>query len=91
MGNKFFDYLAAGRPIIVIGDDSEAGRIVEDARIGLVEDNPVALAEGLSRRLQEDRPLVEQGDLEACQEAFGKERLLRRWSEAVEAVAEGSR
>jgi len=59
---KLYEYLSAGRPILVIGDETAAARIVADAGAGLVvgRDDRAALA-GALRRLVE-RP----GDLPAA-------------------------
>jgi glycosyltransferase involved in cell wall biosynthesis len=32
--NKLYEYLAAGRPVLVLGDESEAARIVTEANAG---------------------------------------------------------
>ena len=47
--NKLFEYLAAGRPVLVVGEDSEAARIVRDADSGLAvgSDDPAAIAEAV--------------------------------------------
>ena len=49
--NKLFEYLAARRPVLVLGDESEAARIVTEAEAGIVTpgDDPVAIAEALRR------------------------------------------
>lgn len=45
---KLFEYLAAGRPIIVLGDETEAARIVAETRTGAaVPLDPEAIAEAL--------------------------------------------
>src|SRR5436305_2062257 len=50
---KVFEYLAAGRPILVLGEDTEAARIVVTARAGIVApaDDPTAIAAALRRLL----------------------------------------
>jgi glycosyltransferase involved in cell wall biosynthesis len=50
---KVFEYLAARKPIVVLGEDTEAARIVEGAGAGLVgpADDPVAIAAALRRLL----------------------------------------
>jgi glycosyltransferase involved in cell wall biosynthesis len=49
--NKLFEYLAARRPVLVLGDESEAARIVTEAGAGIVtpSDDPAAIAEALRR------------------------------------------
>jgi glycosyltransferase involved in cell wall biosynthesis len=46
---KVFEYLAAGKPIVVIGEDTEAARIVESAGAGIIApaDDPAAIADAL--------------------------------------------
>jgi glycosyltransferase involved in cell wall biosynthesis len=49
--NKLFEYLAAGRPVLVLGEGSEAARIVQEARAGIVApgNDPQAVAAALRR------------------------------------------
>jgi len=46
---KVFEYLAAGKPIVVIGEDTEAARIVQAAEAGIVaaSDDPAAITHAL--------------------------------------------
>jgi len=46
---KLFEYLAAGRPILVLGDQTEAARIVAEAVAGIAApaDDPRAIAEAV--------------------------------------------
>lgn len=48
---KVFEYLAAGKPILVLGEDTEAARIVTDAGGGIVApaDDPDAIGAALRR------------------------------------------
>jgi glycosyltransferase involved in cell wall biosynthesis len=47
---KLFEYLAARRPILVLGDETEAARIVAESETGLaVPLDPQAIADGLRR------------------------------------------
>ena len=48
---KLYEYMAANRPILVIGDDTAAARIVErsGAGIAVARDDPAALAHALRR------------------------------------------
>jgi glycosyltransferase involved in cell wall biosynthesis len=48
---KLYEYMAANRPILVIGDDTAAARIVErsGAGIAVARDDPTALAHALRR------------------------------------------
>jgi glycosyltransferase involved in cell wall biosynthesis len=47
---KLFEYLATGRPIVVLGEETEAARIVAETQTGFaVPLEPAAIAEGLRR------------------------------------------
>ena len=48
---KLYEYLSAGRPILVLGDRTEAARIVADADAGVAApvDDPAAIAAALER------------------------------------------
>jgi glycosyltransferase involved in cell wall biosynthesis len=72
---KVFEYLAAGKPIVVLGEDTEAARIVEGAEAGIVApaEDPVAIAVALRRLL--DSP-------EAARPAVG-DRAIERYSYAT--------
>jgi glycosyltransferase involved in cell wall biosynthesis len=56
---KVFEYLSTGRPILVLGDETEAARIVEEAGAGLAASvsDPRAIASALLRLVRE-APLV---------------------------------
>jgi hypothetical protein len=60
---KLFEYLAAQRPILVLGEQTEAARIVAETRTGVATSatDPDAIAAAL-RRLPE---LVPDGDSDA--------------------------
>ena len=49
--NKLFEYLAAGRPVLVLGEDSEAARIVRDTGGGVAvpRGDPKPIASALRR------------------------------------------
>jgi glycosyltransferase involved in cell wall biosynthesis len=51
---KLYEYLAAARPILVLGEQSEAARIVVEAAAGQVvaADDPAAIADGLRHLLR---------------------------------------
>jgi glycosyltransferase involved in cell wall biosynthesis len=51
---KVFEYLAAGKPIVVLGEDTEAARIVDGAGAGIVApaDDPAAIADALRALLE---------------------------------------
>jgi glycosyltransferase involved in cell wall biosynthesis len=54
---KLFEYLAAGPPILVLGAETEAARIVEEVGAGYVTsaDDPDAIAEAISSLVDADR------------------------------------
>jgi glycosyltransferase involved in cell wall biosynthesis len=54
---KLFEYLQAGRPILVLGQETEAARIVEETKTGLVTSaaDPRAIADAI-RRLIDSGP-----------------------------------
>jgi glycosyltransferase involved in cell wall biosynthesis len=64
---KLFEYLATSRPILVLGSETEAGRIVVDAGRGVATpgEDPAAIASALRQLVEEglpplaDRELVE--------------------------------
>jgi glycosyltransferase involved in cell wall biosynthesis len=55
---KVFEYLAAGKPIVVIGEDTEAARIVQAAEAGIVapSDDPDAITNALRIAVAADGP-----------------------------------
>jgi glycosyltransferase involved in cell wall biosynthesis len=63
--NKLFEYLAARRPILVLGDGSEAARIVRESRSGVAvpANDPLAIATAL-RSLVADEVRVDGTDLD---------------------------
>jgi glycosyltransferase involved in cell wall biosynthesis len=85
---KLFEYLAAGRPVLVLGEDSEAARIVRDAGAGVATrgDDPGVIASMLER-------LVDQG-LEAPRKAvdgYSWPALIRRLEAEIEAILDENR
>jgi glycosyltransferase involved in cell wall biosynthesis len=82
---KLFEYLGAGRPVLVLGEDSEAARIVSQTRAGLVAPGDAVAVAGALREL-----------VEGCVEfrAEGIERfawpaLAERFEEEIEAAVAG--
>ena len=57
---KLFEYLAAERPILVLGDDTEAARIVEETRAGLATSatDPDRIADALRRLVADEIPFA---------------------------------
>ena len=82
---KLFEYLGAERPVLVLGDDSEAARIVRDAGAGLAAPSadPEAIAAALER-LPETLPA-------AAPRAYSYPELARRFAELVELARERAR
>jgi glycosyltransferase involved in cell wall biosynthesis len=83
---KLFEYLAARRPVLVLGEDSEAARIVCDAGAGVAVrgDDSAAIASALER-------LVDRG-LEAPRKTvdqYSWPALIRRLEAEIEAVLAG--
>jgi glycosyltransferase involved in cell wall biosynthesis len=60
---KLFEYLAARRPIVVLGDETEAARIVRETGSGFAAQasNPRAIYEALRRVVTEPPPVQEDG------------------------------
>lgn len=88
---KLFEYLTAGRPIMVIGDDTAAAEIVRrlDAGIAVPADDPKAIAEGLRRFLAApgDLPRPRRDTLTP----FGYPALAAQMAEQVERAVASSR
>jgi glycosyltransferase involved in cell wall biosynthesis len=81
---KLYEYLAARRPILVLGEHSVAAQIVAEAGAGIVAPvhDPVAIEAALSRLLRSSDG-VRAPDREAI-ERFSYERLATRMAEQVE-------
>ena len=87
---KIFEYLAAGKPILVLGTETEAARIVADAAGGIVAeaDDPEAIATALRRLLEGGAPVA---DPEAV-ERYSYPRLARAMAAEIErAIAQRGR
>jgi glycosyltransferase involved in cell wall biosynthesis len=76
---KLFEYLGAERPILVLGDQSEAARIVTEAGAGLAApaDDPEAIGAALER-------LLAGGGEAAAPERYSYPEIARRYAELVE-------
>jgi glycosyltransferase involved in cell wall biosynthesis len=82
---KLFEYLAAKRPILVLGDGTEAARIVADAGAGLATSatDAAAIAETI-RRVVTDPPTVDGRD--EVLERYSYPRLVERLAALIEDV-----
>jgi glycosyltransferase involved in cell wall biosynthesis len=82
---KLFEYLAAGRPILVLGDGTEAARIVAEtgSGIGVPADDARAIAAALRRIVEEPPAPPEPG----AAQAYGYPVLIDRLAAAIESVA----
>jgi glycosyltransferase involved in cell wall biosynthesis len=81
---KLFEYLAARRPIVVLGDSSAAARIVEDLNAGLTTSasDPDAIAQTLLRLLEGGLPMVS----EQAASRYSYPSLASRYVELIERV-----
>jgi glycosyltransferase involved in cell wall biosynthesis len=89
--NKLFEYLAAARPIIVLGAESEAGRVVDELGAGVVVESgdPPAIAGALQAAVEGRIPAVSRnGALGRYSHAAVTERFARVIDECI---ATGSR
>jgi glycosyltransferase involved in cell wall biosynthesis len=83
---KLYEYLAAQRPIVVLGDNNTAADIVRETRSGIVTSahDPVAIAASLARlvdgevSLPVDRPEIER---------YSYARIARRLAELIESIS----
>jgi glycosyltransferase involved in cell wall biosynthesis len=78
---KLFEYLGAGRPILVLGEESEAARIVRDSASGIAAsaNDPRAIAEAVQRVV--DGEVTTTG---ADVGRFGWPQLGARWEREIE-------
>lgn len=86
---KLFEYLAAGKPIVVLGDDSEAARIVtrEEAGWAIPVRDPDAAEALLRRILAGERP----GGAERARERYSYPAIAARYGEVIERAIETRR
>ena len=83
---KLYEYLAAGRPILVLGAHSAAARIVADAEAGLAvdADDPGAIAGALERLVAPRAGAEVTGADAAAIEPYGYPALATRYAAAIE-------
>jgi glycosyltransferase involved in cell wall biosynthesis len=81
---KLFEYLAAARPVLVLGDETEAARIVNETGSGFATsaDDPKAIADALRR--------VAVGDVDIAGrkgvEAYSYERLAEEYVRVIDSI-----
>ena len=87
---KLFEYLAAGPPILVLGDETEAARIVREVEAGAATSatDPSSIAAAL-REHAEAEP-AERRDLEHVAD-YSWEQLAPRYAQLIEATAAAAR
>jgi glycosyltransferase involved in cell wall biosynthesis len=88
---KLFEYLTAGRPILVLGEDTEAARIVAATGRGAATsaDDSRAISAAIRRAVEEDWPLLTDG---SAVQHYSWDQLAERYAAVVEeagALAEG--
>jgi glycosyltransferase involved in cell wall biosynthesis len=84
---KLFEYLAAERPILVLGKETEAARIVADAGAGFAAaaDDPEEIAAALRRLLE----IESSGADRKAVERYAYPKLAEEYSALIERVARG--
>ena len=84
-GQKLYEYLAAERPVFVVGEQTEAARIVREAGAGIVAPlhDPVGLARALSELVEAPPPAA------AVAAGFGYPALARQMAQRIEQVCGG--
>jgi glycosyltransferase involved in cell wall biosynthesis len=85
---KLFEYLAARRPILVLGEETEAARIVLEAGVGRATSasDPSAIADALRALVDDPPPAPEAGAVER----YGFPAIAARVAELVEEVVSTS-
>jgi glycosyltransferase involved in cell wall biosynthesis len=84
---KLYEYLGAEHPILVLGQDTEAARIVRDARAGTVvaAHDPAAIAAGLEALVAGEAPSA------PAPQAYSYPEVARQFAEVVELARERAR
>jgi glycosyltransferase involved in cell wall biosynthesis len=81
---KLLEYLGAGRPILVVGDDSEAARIVTREKVGwAIPARDTAAAETAIRRLLDEGPPPVPA---AAAQRYSYRTLAQRYAELIERI-----
>ncbi len=91
--SKLFDYIAAGKPILCIGDENTAASIVRGYRLGMVVDpDAAAIGDALlaaATRAASGQSLVGDSDLQGARAAFSSKNLAAKFASLLEQVVEG--
>ena len=90
--SKLFDYIAVGKPILCIGDDTAAAAIVREYRLGtVVRDEPGAIGEALlsaASRAAFGQRIAEDPDLGRARIAFSSETLAAQFADLLAHVVD---
>jgi glycosyltransferase involved in cell wall biosynthesis len=90
--SKFYGIAAAGRPIVMIGDEQgEIGRLVRQHHCGvaIAPGDAVTLADTLRRWSEDPQTVAEMGARarQMLEEKFTKAQAIARWSQLVDQLA----
>ena len=85
---KLFEYLYAQRPILVLGDRTEAARIVRRAGAGtaIPADDPALIADALIALVRGESGGFDPATLERARGQYAHERMAERMAEVIEAA-----
>ncbi len=85
---KLFEYLDAGRPVLVLGEETEAARIVSETGTGdaVSATDPASIADGLRRFSAGGRAAAPDGDAVA---RYSWERLAGLYAELIKGTCGG--
>ena len=81
---KLFEYLAAGRPVLVLGEETEAARIVTETGSGFATsaEDPKAIADALRRVAAGDVDIAGRNGVEA----YSYERLAEEYARVIDSI-----
>ncbi|MET0958454.1 MAG: glycosyltransferase [Solirubrobacterales bacterium] len=85
---KLFEYLFAERPILVLGERTEAARIVEDTKAGVVipSDDPERIADALVSLVRGETDGFEPAILAGARASYAHSRMAERMAAVIEAA-----
>ena len=89
---KLFEYLNAERPILVLGEDTEAARIVRRAKAGVVVPayDPPRIAEALTDLVRGESNGYDSAAVAEIRAEYSHPRMAERMAEVIEAARRGS-